>query len=74
MSTLGLRLLVRLARVHLLALALDVLLVALGRRQGELARQQIVACVAVRDLHDLAALAELLDELSQNDFHNVLGD
>ena len=44
-----------LARLHDLPLALDVLLVALGRQQRQLPRQQVVARVAVGDLDDLAA-------------------
>ena len=43
----------------------------LRRRRGlrELARQQVVARVAARDVDDLAAQAELLDVLEQDDFH-----
>jgi hypothetical protein len=64
-------LLFRLARVHDLAFALDVLLVALGRRQRQLAGEQIVPGVAVGDLHDLAALAQVIHVLSENDFHGL---
>ena len=59
-------------RLELRALALDLLLVALGDQQRQLARQQVVARVAVGDLHDLAAAAEVVDVLSQNDFHRRL--
>ena len=55
--------------VELGALALDLLLVAVGRQQRELARQQVVARVAVGDLDDLAAASEIVDVFSQNDFH-----
>ena len=48
---------------HDLALALDVPLVAVGRRQRQLARQQVVARVAGGHFHDVAALAEVLDVL-----------
>ena len=44
-----------------------------GRRHlGEPARQEEVARVAARDVHDLAAEAELVDVLLQNDFHRHL--
>src|SRR2546425_12437168 len=65
-------LLVRLAHVDDLPLALDVLLAALGSPQGELPRQQVVAGVAIGDLYSLAALAQIVDVLSQNDFHACL--
>src|SRR5437773_1071406 len=65
-------LLVRLARVDDLPLALDVLLVALGSPQGELPRQQVVAGVAISDLYSLAALAQIVDVLSQNNVHGCL--
>ena len=55
--------------VELGALALDLLLVAVGRQQRQLARQQVVARVAVGDLHDLAAAPEVVDVFSQNHFH-----
>ena len=44
-------------------------LLPVGHQQRQLARQQVVARVAVGDLHDLAAAAEVLDVLSKNDFH-----
>ena len=59
----------RLARFGELLLALDLLLVVLGHQQRQLARQQVVARVAVGDLDDVAAAAEVVDVLSQNDFH-----
>src|SRR4029079_18745587 len=59
-----------LERVELRALALDLLLVAVGRDQRELARQQIVARVAVGDLHHFAAAAQVVHVLSQNHFHD----
>ena len=43
--------------------------VARRRRQRQLARQQVVARVAVGDLHDVAAPAEVLDVITKNDFH-----
>ena len=60
-------------RLELPALALDLLPVAVGDEQRQLARQQVVARVAVGDLHDLAAAAEIVDVLSQNDFHRYPG-
>ena len=66
---LGDLLLLGLLGLELRALALDLLLVALGREQRQLARQQVVARVAVGDLHDLAAAPEVVDVFSQNDFH-----
>ena len=45
-----------------------------GRRElGEPARQQEVARVAARDVHDLAAQAEALDVLTENDLHRASG-
>ena len=43
----------------------------LGRRRrlGELPRQQVVAGEPRGDVHDLAAQAELLDVLSEDDLH-----
>ena len=40
-----------------------------GRLVGDAARQQEVARVARRHLHDVARMSELVDRLSQNDFH-----
>src|SRR5215470_4166673 len=65
------RLLLGLTRLHDLPLALDVFLVAFGCRQRELARQQVVARIAVRDLHDLATPPQFLHVVSENDFHDV---
>ena len=48
---------------------LDVAAIALRGRQRQLARQQVVAGVAGGNLHDLAAFAQILDVLSENDFH-----
>ena len=44
-----------------------------GRRRvlGEPARKQVVAGVAARDVDDLAAQAELLDVLEQDDLHGA---
>src|SRR4029453_11689508 len=53
-------------------LVLDDLQVAGRGRVGELLRDQVVAAVAVGDSHRLAALAELLDVLSQYDVHETL--
>ena len=58
-------------RVVLDLLALDHLLVARGREQRQLARQQVVARVAVGDFHQLAAPPEVVDVFSQNDFHEL---
>ncbi len=44
-------------------------LLPVGGEQGELARQQVVARVAVGDLHDFAAPTEIVDVVSKNDFH-----
>ena len=38
-------------------------------RQRQLARQQVVARVAVGHLHDFAAVPDVLDVVSKNDFH-----
>jgi hypothetical protein len=67
-DSLGLALLFRLALLDDLALALDVLLVAVGGRQRQLPGQEVVAGIAVGDLDDLAALAQFLDMFSQNNF------
>ncbi len=58
-------------RLELLALALDLLLVAVGGEQRQLPRQEVVARVAVGDLDDLAALAEMVHVFSKNDFHRI---
>ena len=42
---------------------------SVSERLGQLPRQQEVARVAARDVHDLAAQAELLDVLEQDDLH-----
>ena len=55
--------------VELHLLALDHLLVARGAEQRHLARQQVVARVAVGDLHEVAAASEVVDVFSQYDFH-----
>jgi hypothetical protein len=52
-----------------LAFALDALLVGIGRQQGQLARQEVVSRIAVRHLDDFPAAADVLDMVSQNDFH-----
>ena len=56
--------------LELAALALDVLPVADRDEQRQLARQQIVARVAVGDFHDLATPAEIVHVFSQNHFHD----
>ena len=60
-----------LLRIELDLLALDLFLVAFGRQQRQLARQQVVARVAVGDFHDLAAASEVVDMFSQYDFHDA---
>jgi len=67
----GLRhlLLLGLFRIELHLLALDDLLVAFGGQQGHLARQQVVARVAVGHLHEVAAASEVVDVFSQYHFH-----
>src|SRR5438552_7892429 len=67
----GTALLFRLSDVELHSLALDLLQVAWRRQQRELAQQQEIARVAVRDLHHFAALSDVLDMISKNDFHWV---
>src|SRR6185436_8707113 len=62
-------LLFRFLRVELGALPLYLLPVAGRHRQGQLARQQVIARVTVGDLHDLAAIPEVLDVRSQYHFH-----
>ena len=69
---LGGRALLRVADLGNFLLALDLLLVRLGHREGELARQQKVARVSGGDLDDFAAATEIVDVLSENDFHDVL--
>jgi hypothetical protein len=39
------------------------------RDLGEPAREQVVARVPARDVHDFAAEADVLDVLTQNDLH-----
>ena len=62
----------RFFHVELHALARNLLQVARRGDQRQLARQQIVARVAGGDLHHFAALADVFDVISQNDFHNYL--
>ena len=69
---LGLLALFGVARLGRLLLALDLALVGLGHGEGQLARQQVVARVALRDLHHVAAAPKVVDMLSQNDFHVIL--
>src|SRR5438552_3601424 len=52
-----------------LRLVRDLLLVRLGGRVGEPLRQQVVAGVAVLDLHDVARGAQVLHGFTQNHFH-----
>jgi hypothetical protein len=67
---LGRAALFQVARFGNLAFAFNPLAIGICGRQGELARQQKVAGVAVGDLDDLAALAQVLDVVSQNDVHD----
>src|SRR5688500_5782718 len=41
-----------------------------SRLEGDTARQQKIARVSVRDLHDVARLTQVLDGLTKNDFHS----
>jgi hypothetical protein len=43
--------------------------VALGDRQRQLPRQQVVPGIPIGDLHDFAAVAQFLDVCTKNDFH-----
>ena len=52
-------------------LVLDQPLVRRGDLERELARQQEVASVARRHLHDVAAAAEVLDVFLENQFNHV---
>src|SRR3954469_15904910 len=61
-----------LSRFETITLLLDALQVPGRRFVGEIARKQIVASVAVLDLHDVPGLAEVLDGLTKNDFHKEL--
>ena len=47
-------------------------LLPVSREQRQLARQEVVSGVAVGDLDDLAAIAQVLDVFSKNDFHVCL--
>src|SRR5437867_8261713 len=58
-------------RLELRAFALDLFLVAVGGEQRQLARQEVVARVAVGDFHHLAAAPQVVDVLSENHFHNI---
>jgi hypothetical protein len=60
--------LLSLARVGFRTLALDLPLVLVVHRQRQLAREQVVARVAAGDPDDLAAPAEMLDMVLENDF------
>src|SRR5687767_9461627 len=66
---LGLLLLFGLADVGDLALALNLPPVPLGDGERQLARQQVIARIAVGYFHDIAAAAQFVDVLSQNHFH-----
>ena len=59
-------------RLELLALALDLLLVAVGGEQGQLAGQEVVACVPVGDLDDLAAVAEVVGRASSGRMTSIV--
>jgi hypothetical protein len=52
-----------------LLLALDLPLVGVGDGERQLARQQVVARVAVGDLDDVAALAQVVYVVPENHFH-----
>src|SRR5688572_18508258 len=41
-----------------------------SRLEGDTARQEKIARVSVRDLHDVAGLTQVLDGLTKNDFHS----
>src|SRR4029079_8025558 len=58
-----------LARLEAVTLLRDPLEVARRRLVGEAARQQEVACVSVLDRDDVAWLSQVLDCLTENDFH-----
>ena len=60
--------------VRLVAGAVLLALLVLGEERGrrrlrELARLEVVAHVPARDVHDVAAQADLLDVLQEDDFH-----
>ncbi len=56
-------------RVEFRALTLDLFLVAVSGEQGQLARQQVVARIAVGDLDDFAPPTEVIHVVSKNHFH-----
>ena len=66
---LGLFLKLEVVCLELVALALEVLAVLLGRPQRLLLRQEEVARKAVLHVDDVAHLAEAADALKQNDLH-----
>src|SRR6185437_9647219 len=53
-----------------ITLELNALEIARRRFVREAAREQIVASVTGLDLHNVARLAEILDRLAENDFHD----
>src|SRR5260221_6111647 len=69
---LGRALLFEIARLGELLFPLDLALVVVGHDERELARQQVVPSIAGRDLHDVAAAAQVFDVLSEDDFHGCL--
>src|SRR5207302_1265918 len=58
--------------VELLALPLDLLFVAGGDEQRQLPRQEVVAGVTVRHLHHFTPAPDVINVLSENDFHKVV--
>ena len=60
--------LVRFARLDDHPLPLDLAAVRRGHRQGELLRQQVVARVAGGHADDIAATAQIVDVIPQDDF------
>ncbi len=65
----GRRPLFHVARFGQLLLALDLAPVVLGHGQRQFPWQEVVARVPGRDLHDVAAGAQVFDVLSEYDFH-----
>jgi len=65
-------LLLRLLGLELPAFALDLLPAAIGNQQRQFPREQVIARIAVGDLHDLAPAAEIVDVFPQNNFHKSL--
>ena len=62
----------QLARFSVFPLAFDLTFVSFVDRQGEFARQQIVASISLGDFDDVAPAPQMFDVFSQNDFHDDL--